>query len=205
MAAHTPIQCPRCGGHDIAEIDILIGRAKVNGITDDGSLDWEGHTDIDWNSQLPKHIPPRFECGDCSKVWTLNHLRSGNAAAANERADVRFVVLCGDTEDGVTLAVVAAQVSDPTLKVEGHFLAALRAALTAWVNGTDDGQGAWEASSHDFNIGDLAIELEDWNAGPSQDDLMQCLQAQGIHDLSVRVIDEGSACQDWVYDTVLVD
>ena len=117
-----------------------------------------------------------------------------------EMIDVRFVVLREDTRDGVTLAVVTARVP-PHTAAEIGFRDALTSALTAWMRETDDGRAAWEASSHDVNVGDLTAQVE----GVTPDSLRLYLEAHGIHDLSVSIIDENVPCRSWTYDTVLAD
>jgi hypothetical protein len=114
--------------------------------------------------------------------------------------DVRFVVLREDTRDGATLAIVTARVPPDTADEIG-FRDALTSALTAWMRETDDGRAAWEASSHDFNVGDLATHVE----GVTPDSLRLYLEERGIHDLSVSIIDENVPCRSWMYDTVLAD
>jgi hypothetical protein len=114
--------------------------------------------------------------------------------------DARFIILREDTRDGVTLAIVTSRVP-PDSADEIGFRDALTSALTAWMQETDDGRAAWEASSHDFNVGDLATQVE----GVTPDSLRLYLEARGIHDLSVSIIDENVPCHAWTYDTVLTD
>ena len=67
----TPATCPNCGKRELAEIDLIVGYARVSGICDDGSVEWTGDTDVDWNSQLPMHDPPRFTCISCGCTCEL--------------------------------------------------------------------------------------------------------------------------------------
>ena len=63
--------CPICGG-SLGEIDVLIGLAIASHIDEAGKVEWAGDTEIEWDSQKPKHNPPRFECTGCGRVFVLN-------------------------------------------------------------------------------------------------------------------------------------
>ena len=68
---------------------------------------------------------------------------------------VSFVV-ARDSHDEKTFAHVTAEVSRSELAQERVFLSALRRAVSAWILTTEEGQSAWDCSSLDFNVGDLA-------------------------------------------------
>jgi hypothetical protein len=69
-------------------------------------------------------------------------------------------------------------------------------AVTRWVNSTPDGAKAWEYSSQDFNIGDLASELGD----PI---LLMRMADEGIRGFVLSDVPEED--RYWRYDTVLVN
>ena len=61
--------CPRCGAPDwIAEIDIIPGYALILGVRDDGSIEWNGQTEVDWNEQGPASNPREFICLACDET-----------------------------------------------------------------------------------------------------------------------------------------
>ncbi len=70
MEPERSVVCPICGG-SLGEIDVLIGLAIASHIDEAGKIEWAGDTEIDWNSQKPKHNPPRFECTDCGRVFAF--------------------------------------------------------------------------------------------------------------------------------------
>ena len=62
--------CPKCGAVDrIAEIDIIPGYALVGGVKKDGSLEWTGETDVDWDGQRPANNPREFVCLACNEKF----------------------------------------------------------------------------------------------------------------------------------------
>lgn len=75
---------------------------------------------------------------------------------------------------------------------------ALTAALTEWMRTTQEGKDAWEDSSHDFNVGDLA------NAPTDSSPLKELLAAQNVHDLEIDVYSDVSGDRYWTFDTLLV-
>lgn len=62
------VLCPKCGDV-IAEVDFLIGLANVSGTCADGSIDFEGQTDIDWDGQKHAGTDPLFVCKGCQQVY----------------------------------------------------------------------------------------------------------------------------------------
>jgi DNA-directed RNA polymerase subunit RPC12/RpoP len=61
------LTCPSCGVEDsIAEIDLIPGYAKIHGISADGSFEWAGGTEVDWNNQRPANDPPEYICLHCN-------------------------------------------------------------------------------------------------------------------------------------------
>lgn len=111
--------------------------------------------------------------------------------------NVRFVVRRESIKEN-TFAVVSAVVKDEKLRKEKHFLEQLRKAITEWVKTTKDGKEAWEASSEDFNVGDLV----DHTMCESFLDILQ--GKYGIRDLHIVTNSQDDA-GNWHYDTVLVD
>jgi hypothetical protein len=59
------LACPKCGENAMAEIDVVPGLAIVEGVHEDGTIEWGGGTKMDWNRQEPRHAPPRFLCLSC--------------------------------------------------------------------------------------------------------------------------------------------
>ena len=113
-------------------------------------------------------------------------------------SQVQFVVP-RDSRDEVTFAVIHARVSLKAQKKGmgiNEFLDALKQAVTNWIKTTTEGRQAWENSSQDFNIGDLANE----NIGP----INAYLKHHGIaiDDINVFSMDCSAGC--WEFDTVLV-
>ena len=62
--ATTP-QCPECSGAAVGRVDVVYGIAEITEIRADGTVDWTGDTEINWDSQRPAHKVPRLECMDC--------------------------------------------------------------------------------------------------------------------------------------------
>ncbi len=75
---------------------------------------------------------------------------------------------------------------------------ALTNAVTEWVDTTEDGQGLWQYSCGDLNIGDLAGHGED-------EELNRILAKHGIRNFDITTFSDASGDQDWTYDTVLVN
>ncbi|MCG2661304.1 MAG: hypothetical protein L6437_13790 [Kiritimatiellae bacterium] len=62
--------CPKCGVLDrIAAIDIIPGYAKILGAKADGSLEWAGETEVDWDMQRPASNPREFVCLACNEKF----------------------------------------------------------------------------------------------------------------------------------------
>lgn len=112
--------------------------------------------------------------------------------------NVEFLI-SRDSREETTLALVTAKVTSEELMSGPKFLGALKKALTAWVNETEDGAAAWDNSSWDFNLGDLSMEQ------PFSQVLKTRLEAHGIYELDIEVMSSNRAEYNWVYDTVLVD
>lgn len=110
-----------------------------------------------------------------------------------DSTNVRFVVVRPGEN---TAAIVTAWVSESNLKNERKFLERLTTALTEWVKTTADGKEAWEYSSYDFNVGDLATSLAD-------NSLVDMLKKYGIYNMDVDAGDISS--QTWLFDEVLVN
>lgn len=101
----------------------------------------------------------------------------------------------GDDPD--TVAHVAAEVTREELLEEKAFLKALREGLTKWVIKTQEGMDAYMESFRDFNIGDLANVFD-------IDGILEYTADLGIVGLHVETGSE-EYCEDWVFDTLLVD
>ena len=69
------MNCPKCNAIDsMAQIDVITGYAMFWDISPDGEIAWSGDTQVDWNSQRPKHKNPRYICTDCSEEFTLKQM-----------------------------------------------------------------------------------------------------------------------------------
>ena len=61
----TVPQCPECNSTSIGQVDIIFGVAAINAVGVDGTVEFEGETEVNWDSQRPAHNPVRWECMDC--------------------------------------------------------------------------------------------------------------------------------------------
>lgn len=102
------------------------------------------------------------------------------------------------SSDEFTFALVQARVATEDLLSEACFREALEKALTNWARETKEGREAWESSSEDFNVGDLACAL------PSES-LAPYLAKEGILWLEVATTVHHAPCTHWCYDTILLD
>ena len=106
-----------------------------------------------------------------------------------------------DSNEEVTYAAVHVEISDAAadkgLSSVMPFLAALKAALTQWVQTTDGGKEAWEESNEDFNIGDLSNQ--------SLEPINEILAKQGVRITDIEVHSMDGTSEGWSYDTVLVN
>ena len=62
--------CPKCGTADrVAEIDLIPGYALINGVKKDGSIEWAGQTEVDWDGQRSANNPREFVCLACNEKF----------------------------------------------------------------------------------------------------------------------------------------
>ena len=62
--------CPKCGVPDrIAQIDLIPGYALILGAKKDGSIEWGGETEVDWDGQRPASNPREFVCLACNEKF----------------------------------------------------------------------------------------------------------------------------------------
>jgi hypothetical protein len=62
--------CPKCKTPDrIAQVDIIPGYARINGVKEDGTLEWAGETEVDWDGQRPASNPREFVCLACNEKF----------------------------------------------------------------------------------------------------------------------------------------
>ena len=62
--------CPKCGEPDcIAQCDLIPGYAKILGVKKDGSIEWGGETEVDWDGQRPASNPREFVCLACNEKF----------------------------------------------------------------------------------------------------------------------------------------
>ena len=65
-----PLVCPKCGTSDrMAQIDLIPGYARISGVRKDGSLEWAGETEVDWDMQRPASNPREFVCLACNEKF----------------------------------------------------------------------------------------------------------------------------------------
>jgi hypothetical protein len=99
-----------------------------------------------------------------------------------------------ERDGGITL-IASFQASDHC-EDAGEALAMLKIGITQWVQTTPAGRQAYEYSSEDFNIGDLASY---W---PGDKDLVKILAEHGIRELQLQTpVDDVTVVE---YDTQLV-
>ena len=107
-----------------------------------------------------------------------------------------FIVLRSSVQE-VTYAIVKATISQPELRYELKFKAALVRAITSWVEQTQEGKSLWIHTNKDLNLGDLSAGLD-----PT---LLPYLAQQGIEALQVDTNCGEDACYFWTYDNVLAN
>lgn len=78
-----------------------------------------------------------------------------------------------------------------------EFKSRLKLACTEWVNGTPEGQEAWEDASEDFNLGDLSNHT-------GEESLVAILAKYGIIGLEIDVFSDEKP-DNWDYDDILVN
>jgi len=62
--------CPKCRvANRIAEIDLIPGYALILGAKKDGSIEWGGETEVDWDGQRPASNPREFVCLACNEKF----------------------------------------------------------------------------------------------------------------------------------------
>ena len=62
--------CPKCGEEDqVAELDLIPGTALILGVKKDGSIEWAGETEVDWDGQRPASNPREFVCLACNEKF----------------------------------------------------------------------------------------------------------------------------------------
>ena len=70
-----PLACPACDGDGrMAQIDLIPGYAVIAGLYEDGTIEWDGYTEVDWNMQRAEDNPPQYICMSCSSVFTAKEL-----------------------------------------------------------------------------------------------------------------------------------
>lgn len=108
---------------------------------------------------------------------------------------VRAVVLRSSSDES-TLAIVTVRRTD-TVRHPDQLLDLFRNAVTAWVRETKEGAEAYENSSEDFNIGDLAVIMPN-------PQLQFYFNGQGLYDINIETIVNTDYQDNWTYDTRLV-
>lgn len=111
---------------------------------------------------------------------------------ATKKGDkIRVLISCA-SEPSIS-TIVDATVDG--ISTSGELRKAICRAVTNWINRTEDGKTAFNASCHDFNIGDLAHLV----GCPV---LNKFLRAEGIQKLDVECSSETSD-PNWDHDDVL--
>lgn len=80
---YKEIKCPACGS-TLGELDFVPGIALIQGICEDGSIDFGGQTDIDWEGQKCAGRIPLYICTGCGKVYDSIHPHYHEAAVQNQ-------------------------------------------------------------------------------------------------------------------------
>lgn len=112
-------------------------------------------------------------------------------------SDVVRAVVLRTSQDESTLAIVTVRKTD-TVNHPDQLLNLFRTAVTQWVRETEEGAKAYEDSSEDFNIGDLAQEMPN-------PQLQYFFNGQGLFDIKIEIIANSDYQDDWTYDTHLVE
>ena len=69
------LECPNCAANgSMAQIDVIPGYAKICGVYADGTIEWAGETEIDWDNQRPACNPSEYVCLDCGEKFTQKQL-----------------------------------------------------------------------------------------------------------------------------------
>lgn len=70
-----PLRCPGCGVEGrIAQLDLIPGHAKIYGVYADGTIEWDGETNVDWDNQHPASDPPTYVCLACGDEFAREQL-----------------------------------------------------------------------------------------------------------------------------------
>lgn len=64
----TPIEpkCPECESTSIGQRDLIPATAEINCVHSDGTVEWAGESDVDWDGQRPASNPAEWVCLDCN-------------------------------------------------------------------------------------------------------------------------------------------
>jgi hypothetical protein len=81
MKISGPLKCPECGEEIMGSADLVPGCALMN-VESDGTFDWAGETEMDWDRQRnveqdPKRI--RVQCCD-GHEWVVDFEPEGGDA-----------------------------------------------------------------------------------------------------------------------------
>lgn len=78
MEQLTTIACPKCESDRVGSVEQLQGIAYVDGICEEGSLNYTGQTEIDWNNQKSQYreqngvLQVLMGCWQCSHEWWMD-------------------------------------------------------------------------------------------------------------------------------------
>jgi hypothetical protein len=114
---------------------------------------------------------------------------------AEKEARIQALVL-RDSRDETTFAIVTApRIQD--LQSARHLVSRFTEAVTAWVRDTEEGKEAYKESDRDYNVGDLANDVDEPTLAPY-------LAAQGLFNVEIEIRSDEDFQDTWSYDTRLV-
>lgn len=117
-------------------------------------------------------------------------------ATEGKQTRVQALVL-RSSRDETTFAIVTSR-KTAQVRSARQLVHCFTEAVTAWVRSTPDGKDAYQESARDYNVGDLANDIDDPTLKPY-------LEAQGLYDVEIEIYSDEDFQDNWAYDTHLVD
>ena len=117
-------------------------------------------------------------------------------ATEGDQTRVRALVLRSSCDE-TTFSIVTARKTQQVWCAR-QMVHAFCDAVTAWVQNTPEGRKAYEESDSDYNVGDLANDIDDRALAPY-------LAAQGLRDVEIEVVSDEDFQNNWTFDTHLID
>lgn len=93
-------QCPACGDAAVGTIEQITGRARIDGVTPEGEVVWNGHVELDSESQrseLDEGGRPVFVC-DRGHGWSDATVRPGGLRNPTDRIAVALEAIAADED-----------------------------------------------------------------------------------------------------------